>query len=208
MENNLSDYLLPLVKKYWLVLFLALCALIFFAYGMISFIGARNNSSQVNFDENLSSVKATVQVNLFAVDIEGQVRSPGVYKLKQNSIVQDVLVASGGLNAIADRDWVAKNLNLALKITDGQKIYIPRIGETNIQASSPNSQVLGSTLATNLININLASETDLDSLPGIGPVTAAKIINNRPYSNINELLNKKVVSQKVFDEIKDKIIAQ
>lgn len=149
MENNLSDYLLPLVKKHWLVLLLALCALIFFVYGMITFISSSQNSNQVNFDENLNSVKATPQVNLYAVDIEGQVRNPGVYKLKQNSIVQDVLVVSGGLDGQADRDWVAKNLNLALKITDGQKIYIPKIGETNIQASSPNNQVLGSTTATN-----------------------------------------------------------
>lgn len=70
MENNLSDYLLPLVKKYWLVSLLALCALIFFIYGMISFIGASQNSSQVNFDDNLNSVRATPQANLFAVDIE------------------------------------------------------------------------------------------------------------------------------------------
>lgn len=114
------------------------------------------------------------------------------------------MVASGGLDGQADRDSVAKNLNLALKTTAGQKIYIPRIGETNIQASSLNSQVLGSTAATNLININLASETDLDSLFGIGPVTAAKIINYRPYSNINELLDKKLFHKNCLMKLKIK----
>lgn len=208
MENNLSDYLLPLVKKYWLVLILALSALIFFVYGVISLISANQNSNQVDFDTNLNTTKTAIDVNLLAVDIEGQVRNPGVYKLKQNSIVQDVLIASGGLNAIADRDWVAKNLNLALKVADGQKIYIPKIGETSVGSVTSNNEVLGTSISNSLININSASETELDLLPGIGPVTAGKIINNRPYSNINGLLDKKVVSQKVFDNIKDKIIAQ
>lgn len=208
MENNLPDYLLPLIKKYWLILILALSALIFFVYGMITLISANQNSNQVDFDTNLNTTKAVIEVNLLAVDIEGQVRNPGVYKLKQNSIVQDALIASGGLSATADREWVAKNLNLALKITDGQKIYIPKIGETGIVSATSNNEVLGTSISSSLININLASETELDLLPGVGPVTAGKIINNRPYSNINELLDKKVVSQKVFDNIKDKIIAQ
>ena len=115
MENNLSDYLSPLVKKYWLVLFLALSALIFFRYGMISSIGSSQNSNQVNFDTNLHSAKVTPYINLLAVDIEGQVRTPGVYKLKQNSIVQDALIVSGGLNRQIDRDWVAKKFKLSFK---------------------------------------------------------------------------------------------
>jgi competence protein ComEA len=113
-----------------------------------------------------------------------------------------LLVVSGGLSAKADRDYVAKNINLAQKITDGGKIYIPFAGETipPVNNATGNTQASGA-----LININTASEQELDSLPGIGPVTAAKIINSRPYGSVNELLDKKIVGSKVFTDIKNKI---
>jgi competence protein ComEA len=136
------------------------------------------------------------------VDIEGAVVIPGVYKLTQNSIIQDALVASGGLSAAADRDWVSKNINLAAKLSDGAKIYIPKIGE--ITTSSPQTSTTDTSTSA-LVNINTASSDALDALPGVGPVTVDKIVNGRPYQNINELLDKKVVSSKVFSEIKDKI---
>ena len=60
-------------------------------------------------------------------------------------------------------------------------------------------------IANSQININAASEQELDSLPGIGPIYAQKIINGRPYSSIDELLSKKIVGSKVFEEIKEKI---
>lgn len=129
------------------------------------------------------------------VDVSGAVVKPGVYSLSDNSRIQDALIAASGLSFDADRNWVSKNINLAQKITDGFKIYVPKVGE---------SSVLGS-IKSSLININSASESELDSLPGIGIVTAQKIIENRPYSDINELISKKVVSAKVFDKIKGSI---
>ena len=132
--------------------------------------------------------------------------APGVYKLADNSIVQDALVISKGLAGDADRAWIAKNLNLAAKLTDGAKIYIPAVGEEATQSTNSTDQTksaVGST--TNLININNADSNALDSLPGVGPATITKIVNGRPYQNINDLLDKKIVSSKVFGEIKDKI---
>ncbi len=127
--------------------------------------------------------------------------TPGVYKLNQNSIIQDALVASGGLSSDANREFVSKNINLAAKLADAAKIYIPKIGESF-------SEIKGvSDISPGLININQASIETLDTLPGIGTVTADKIITNRPYVTINELLDKKVVSAKVFTQIKDKITA-
>jgi len=58
------------------------------------------------------------------------------------------------------------------------------------------------------VNINSASVHELDGLPGIGEVTADKIINNRPYERIEALVEKKIVGQKVFEQIKEKIVAQ
>lgn len=210
MESSLLETLIPLVKKHWIPVILLLSGLIFFVYGLITLLGTTQKPADTEFDSNLKTSPKILE-NLIAVDIEGQVVKTGVYKLKQNSIIQDVLIASGGLNELADRNWVAKNLNLALKITEGQKIYIPKQGEAipvqTSEVSNPNDQTTNSNLA-GLININTASEQNLDSLPGVGPVTAGKIINARPYSVIDDLINRKVVSQKVFNQIKDRIIAQ
>lgn len=203
MDNNLSEYLLSFLKKHWLPSLLALLGLIFFVYGLIALLSQNQSSGDIKFETNSKPPSKDVE-SLITVDIEGEVANPGVYRLKQGSIIQDGLVAAGGLSAQADRDLVSKNINLAIKLTNGQKIYIPKVGGSTLPS------VFGSstqTTITGLININVASESELDTLSGIGPVTAGKIINNRPYSTIEELTSKKVVSQKVFDQIKDKITA-
>ncbi len=126
--------------------------------------------------------------------------------MPQQSRIQDSLVAAGGLSAQADRVYISKNLNLATKLTDGAKVYIPFAGEAvgNGQALNSSSSV---DTVSGLINVNTSSQVGLESLPGIGPVTAQKIIAGRPYGSIQELLNKKIVGVKVFDQIKDKITA-
>jgi len=199
--GSLPAQYFPLFKKYWLPLALFLFGLIFFAYGLISFLGSNSKTQNITFKSDSAAVSSKSQ-NLIQVDIEGAVVVPGVYKLASNSIIQDALVASQGLSAQADRDWVSRSVNMAAKLYDGAKVYIPKIGEassSNDQIPSPNDPAL------NLINVNTASADSLDSLPGVGPATANKIIDNRPYTKPNDLLDKKVVSSKVFDQIKDKI---
>jgi competence protein ComEA len=123
------------------------------------------------------------------IDIEGAVKKPGLHELVLGTRIDDAIKAAGGMSKKADKDWVSKNLNLAAKLGDGQKIYIPKIGETNISRVSGQvaSEIRGK------ININTASESELDTLPGIGPVTAGKIIANRPYSQIEEVRSKGAV---------------
>lgn len=135
------------------------------------------------------------------VDIQGAVNKPGLIILKDSSRVSDLINAAGGLAENADKSWVAKNINLAQVLTDGAKIYIPTILELE-KTSSSNLQVLGN---TDLININNASESELDSLPGIGKVTAQKIISGRPYQTIKELKTRKIVGNSTFEKIKNLI---
>ena len=197
-----------ILRKYRIVIGLGLVGLILFIYGLISLFASSNSPvskfSQDNSASN-SSAQAVKEENLINVDVEGAVVKPGVYKLNFSSIIQDALVSAGGLSGNADRNFVAKNINLASKLTDGAKIYIPKAGE----AANSNNQsgVLGVREESSLININTASSESLDTLPGVGSVTAAKIINSRPYGTIDELLSKKVVSGSVFTKIKDKITA-
>lgn len=75
----------------------------------------------------------------------------------------------------------------------------------NVPASTTVLGTQSPSSISGLIGINSATEKELDTLSGIGPVTAQKIVGNRPYASINELLDKKIVGSKVFSQIKDKI---
>lgn len=145
-----------------------------------------------------SEVKNDGQVT---VEIAGAVEKPGVYELPAASRVEDLLIISGGLSAAADREWVGKTLNRAAKLTDGQKVYIPIKGEAG---SVKGTSRTGST-NSGLVNINDASQAELEALSGIGPVTAQKIIEARPYSGVEELLTRKIVRKSVFEDNKDKL---
>jgi competence protein ComEA len=209
--KEIAAQVTPFVKRYWLPLSLATLGLIFFAYGLISlFVNKSQPQTSFSQDNSTKSV-ASETPSVITIDIEGSVVAPGIYKLPINSIVQDALIAAKGLSEDADRNYVAKNINLAEKLSDSQKIYVPQLSEQTNQnqgiGTNTDTTVVSQDMQSDLININTASAVDLDSLPGIGPVTAQKIITNRPYSVVDDLLNNKIVSNKVFTEIKDKITA-
>lgn len=137
------------------------------------------------------------------VDLVGAVMNPGVYELPNGSRIKDLLARAGGLSAQADREWIEKNMNLALKLNDGQKVYVPKQGErVEGQEGERIGQVAG---VSEKININTASASELDTLWGIGEVRAKAIIENRPYTLIDELLTKKIIPKNVFEKIKEEI---
>lgn len=193
----------PLIKQNLLSLSLAALGMIFFIYGLIGLLVQQKSASE-DFIFETSSEKNDIEIKTIFIDIEGAVVKPGLYKLPQGSRIQDGLVAAGGLSAQADREYIAKNLNLAIKLTDGAKIYVPSIGEAVNDTSVLNTSTQVGNVS-GLININSGSQTQLESLPGIGPVTAQKIIAGRPYSSVEEVLSKKIVGNKVFGQIKDKV---
>lgn len=199
---------LPVIKQNWLPLALGLFGLILFIYGLIALLGSASNKSDLTFEPAKSASDSAQLASNIVVDVEGAVVKPGTYSLNQGARVQEALVLALGLSEKADRNWVEKNLNLAAKLSDGAKIYIPRLGEaqnstTNVvQGVISGADVVGSSA---LINVNNASVGELDTLPGVGPATAQKIIGNRPYATVDELLSKKSVNSKVFSQIKDKV---
>lgn len=208
MNSEFLEKYKELVKKNLLVLALGLVGMILFGYGLISLLLASKGSGEdIVFEaneDNSGNTSDSVKREKITVDIEGGVVNPGVYHLPFNSRIQDAISISGGLSDSADREFIAKNINLAVKLPDGAKIYIPKIGE-----ATTNTTVMGAFSTLDIfetkININSASEQELDSLPGIGPVTSQKILNGRPYSSIDELLSKKIVGEKVFGQIMGKI---
>lgn len=142
------------------------------------------------------------------VEVSGEVVKPGVYQMSANARVFEVLEKAGGLTEDADRSFVDKTVNKAAKLVDGQKIFIPRaVGNQSsvLSARDLNSAEVNQNVSSHLININTDSFQKLDSLPGIGQTYAQRIIDHRPYSSIEDLKNKKVIPNSLFEKIKDKI---
>lgn len=171
----------------------------------IEYIKSNQKTSDITFTQRTGETDL-VEADSFSrkmikIDIEGAVQKPGIYEIPDDSRIQDVLITAGGLIAKADRTTISRTINLAQHLFDGQKIYFPEVGET--AANTPISQPSQSN--SGIVNINTASESDLDTLPGVGPVTAAKIIAGRPYQNISDLITKHLVGQSVYDKIKASI---
>jgi len=142
------------------------------------------------------------------VDVSGAVQSPGLYKLDSDARINDALIVAGGLSAEADRDWFQKTVNLAQRLKDGVKIYIPFQGETSSQQIGT-GEVAGEQTSVFVnkgkIDLNSASSSELETLSGIGPAYAQKIIQARPFSSIEDILKISGIGEKTFQKIKDQI---
>ena len=144
------------------------------------------------------------------VQISGAVPRPGVYALPEGARVQDVISAAGGFLAEADKEFI----NLARVLEDGERLDIPYMeGFSAIiptaEASNSSSNSNPITSSSELININTAASFELESLPGIGPTTAAKIIDyreeNGPFLSIEDIINVSGIGPGTYERIKDLI---
>ncbi|MGH7246345.1 MAG: helix-hairpin-helix domain-containing protein [Candidatus Levyibacteriota bacterium] len=200
--ENLFTLLKKIPKQYYIPLFFGFFGLILFGYGLIQLINQNQPRENSSFEDiSQASPSAIQSFTTITVDIEGAVVNPGVYKLATDARVQDGLIQAGGMSSFADRQWAAKNLNLAAKLTDGAKVYIPYVGEVATSSQDLSNNAVAGVQATGLININSATAEQLNSLPGIGSVTAQKIINARLYNGVGELLSRKIVTSKVYGQI-------
>lgn len=208
---DFKENVMPFLKEHALALTFGLIGLLCLGYGFISL--SHPQQTQDTQFQQLQNPSTSLKAPLspvkkqITIDVEGAVEKPGVYKVSADARIQDALIAAGGLSQNADRHQVAQNLNLAAPLTDGSKLYIPAVGEqmTSPGDTSSNSSGTVQGASSGPININQASEEELDSLPGIGPVTAQKIISNRPYQNVEDLVNKKAVGASEFSKIKDQV---
>lgn len=137
--------------------------------------------------------------SLIWVDVSGGVTKPGAYQLKDGDRIKDAIVAAGGLAASADRDLMARMVNLAEIVKDGQKVFIPVKGEV-VKGTSIANQTVRS-----LTNINTASQAELENLWGVGPSRAVEIIKGRPYKNLDELVTRKILTKNILDRNKDQL---
>lgn len=209
----IQEYKLPLLLGGGSVLCLFL-SLLFLFRSVYSSRPIEFNTANSLLDRSVDrsgSVSGVMTSRGVVVDVAGAVVKPGVYTLSIGSRVDDALTAAGGLTKNADTAYVTKILNRAAKVTDGGKIYVPKVGEdetsyivgSNIQRGDTSHNLSGS--ANGLVSINRASQSELESLSGIGPATATKIISGRPYQTINEVVTKKAMSQSLFDKLKNQL---
>lgn len=200
------DKISELISFYKFPLILTMVGLIFISIPVfLLFNSGRTAGEGIVFNEaSGSSQRVSKSIK---VDIEGSVVKPGVYEFSEGERIEDAIKRAGGYTEKADLDWMEGNLNKAALLTDGGKIYIPAIGEKleSVQINTDSSKVDTLGVTTGLININSASQSDLETLPGVGPVTAGKIIDSRPFATLEELRTKKAVGNALFDKIKDKL---
>jgi competence protein ComEA len=132
------------------------------------------------------------------VDVAGWVRKPGVYEFTPGDRVIDAVNRAGGARHGAD----LTTLNLAAPLTDGTQIVVPKPGATAPGGTGSTSTTGG----PSLININTASETDLETLPGVGPVTAAAIIDyrtqNGPFSTVDDLIDVSGIGPSTLEQVR------
>ncbi len=140
---------------------------------------------------------------MISVDVSGAVIKPGVYQLKDGSRIKDAVSSAGGFTDAVNTEYISKYLNMAQKLSDGSKVYVPLKGEEAV-VNQTNTVAGAKTEAK--VNINTANQPELEALPGIGPVTASKIISDRPYQKKEDLLSKKTVGKSVFEKIKDQLV--
>ncbi|PKO23608.1 MAG: competence protein ComEA [Chloroflexi bacterium HGW-Chloroflexi-1] len=143
------------------------------------------------------------------VDVAGAVRAPGVYTLPPWSIVADAIAAAGG----PAEDAALDRINKAVALQDGAQVYVPHVAESAPPPPvNPAPQAPASAPATAgtgpVVNINTATAAELDTLPGIGPAMAQRIIEGRPYGAIEEIMRVKGIGQATFDKLKDCITVQ
>jgi len=148
-----------------------------------------------------------------AVHVVGAVPRPGLYEFADGARVQDAIDAAGGLLAEADPG----SINLAALLEDGQQLDIPyTAGSEPVPGSGSSGLPLPTEAPTagaeDLININTATAEELDSLPGIGPTTAQKILDyrvaNGPFNTIEDIMNVSGIGPSTFENIKDLITVE
>lgn len=162
----------------------------------------KNNNSESIKEEILDEEKA--KEGEIYVDLDGAVKNPGVYILKEDARLNDILEKAGGVLENSDM----KEVNKAAKLKDGEKVYIPFKG--NQKEEKHEEKELDETKEENKkININEAKEEELKKITGVGKATAERIILHRKkygkFKNIEDIKNVKGISDAKFTKIKDRI---
>lgn len=172
-------------------------------------INSLNEMMKNEEDNNLSNNES--KENNIYVHISGEIVNAGVYQLKNNSRIKDVIDMAGGLTEKAD----ITKINLAYPLSDGIKIQIPNLNDKEeaiievISNTAGNNIIADSGKENNKININTASQSELESITGVGPSLAAKIIeyriNNGRFNKIEDLKKVTGIGESKYKSIEKEV---
>lgn len=201
--------------KIAITLFVIIIAIFYYIYSQ--------NQKEIFFEESkqeneVQEKTEETENKKIIVHVSGAVKNEGIVELEEGARVANAIEKAGGVRD----DAYTKDINYALKLEDGMKIYVPTIEESkqekeevNINSESSNYIISSNNTKTNensngqKVNINNADESELDELPGVGPSTAQKIIQyrkeNGEFKSIDELKNVSGIGEAKFQKIKDLI---
>lgn len=149
-----------------------------------------------------STSASATPAGTLVIDVEGAVARPGIIELPAGSRVADAVRAAGGYTDAADLVAAASQLNLAAELTDGAQVIVPALGAT----PAGGGPTTGGGGGSGLINLNTATPEELDTLPGIGPVTVQKIVaarTERPFASLEETVEREVLNNGQLEKIRD-----
>lgn len=165
-------------------------------------------SAEITIPYAVPEITTTADTTLVAestvlVHVAGAVAHPGVYSLEATARVGDAIAAAGGPTLDAD----VNRMNLAAPVVDGSRIYIPTVGEeiapTLLVPDTPSATSNG------LVNINTADQTTLETLPGVGPSTAAAIIDHRErhglFRNVDDLIDVRGIGEAKLAALRNQV---
>lgn len=195
------------IKQNKVILMLGMLGILLFSFGILLLLVFSSQDS-TKIEVISADPQESSEPEFLIVHVSGAVEVPGLYKFTQEARMNDALVSAGGLSVDANRKWFSQNINLAEKIIDGQKIYIPHKGEEGKtvlgEETNLNSKVIGSK-----ININTANASELQKLPNVGESTAQKIIEHRKangkFIKIDDIKKVSGIGEKTFAELKELI---
>lgn len=170
----------------------------FISMGYIVSLRDNKYKEEEIFAESMQKENSSGGITIY---VNGAVKKPGVYDLKENSRIEDAIKIAGGFSEEADK----YKLNLAKKIKDEDYIYVDKIKKDNnfLEDGRKSRNNSGK------VNINEASKEELKSVPGIGDVTAQKIIeyreSNNGFNSVEDIKKVDRIGEKTFEKLKDKI---
>ncbi len=159
-------------------------------------------------------IEAPATPATFRVAVNGAVARPGVYAVAATARLADAVAAAGGL--APDADLAA--LNLARRLNDGDAIVIPAVGAAPPAPTAPPARTAATkptpeqTTAPAVLDLNTASAEEFDALPGIGPVLAQRIVDDRtqngPFASVDDLARVQGISQRMVDALRSQLVVR
>lgn len=224
MVAKFSTYVKDLINKNTAVFILVVGIV---GCGVGFFVSGKRTSSGCVLATNTPNESISSEENI-VVDLSGAVSKPGVYKLKTSSRVGDLINAGGGVVGDVSKTWLSKSLNLAKKLDDATKVYIPfeweisnqenyevvktaasntlATSNDNVSVNNDEDTGMGEVSLGGKINVNTATASDLDSLSGIGPAYAEKIIAERPYTDLEDFKSRSGLWESTIAGIENLIV--